>query len=261
MTVTALPRTLPLLLAGLLAFAAQAAPPLYTIVADTLDANAPVATLPAGPVEQALAELAREQPQAKVLVPLRAGERGGQRYALAAWQSGAGADWDALLVVATPAGARTVEVSSTHKDRATALEALIVHGTSGAPPVPASKPPATPLLVVGATLLPLPTAWDQRFVVLLTRNPAYQPGAAAAEAALTDAHIQYTLRLQQDGTATVAGPFAAAPAAGPAPIGMTLLRVRDLAAAERIAAQDPAVVAGRLIATVREWTVPAGKLP
>jgi uncharacterized protein YciI len=261
MTATAPLRAFPLLLAGLLAFAVQAAPPLYTLVADTLDANAPVATLPAGPVEQALAELAREQPQARVLVPLRVGERAGQRYALAAWQSGAGVEWDALLVVATAAGARTVEVSSTHKDRAAALEALIAHGTSGAPPLPASKPPAAPLLAVGATLLPLPTAWDQRFVVLLTRNPAYQPGAAAAEAALTDAHIQYTLRLQQDGTATVAGPFDAVPAAGPAPIGMTLLRVRDLAAAERIAAEDPAVVAGRLIATVREWTVPAGKLP
>ena len=253
-------RSLPLLLAVLLALAAQAAPPHYTLVSDVLDANAPAAILPAGPVELALAELAREQPQARVLVPLRRGERAGQAYALAAWQSGAGADWDALLVVATAAGARLVEVSSTHKDRSAALEALIAYGTSAAPPAPLPQPPATPLLAVGATLLPLPNAWDQRFVVLLSRNPAYQPGAVAAETALTDAHIQYTLRLQQDGTATVAGPFSAAPATGPAPIGMILLRVRDLAAAERIAAQDPAVVAGRLIATVHEWSVPAGKL-
>jgi hypothetical protein len=242
--------------------AAAGAPPLFAVLADSLDADAPAASLPASPVVQALADLAREQPKARVLVPLQTGERQGQRYALAAWQSTTGAsEWDALLVVATAAGARTVEVSSTHPDRAAALEALIAFGTSGgAQPAVAGKAVAA-TLATGATLLPLPSQWDQRFVVLLSRNPVYRPGDAAAEAALTEAHIQYTLKLQQAGTALAAGPFDAAATGPGAPIGMTLLRVRDLAAAERIAAQDPAVVAGRLVATVREWTVPAGKLP
>lgn len=248
------------LVAALIPPGTAAAAPHYTVLSDALDADAPVATLPAGPVTQALADLAREQPKAKVLVPLQAGEREGLRYALAAWQSTAGSmEWDALLVVATAAGARTVEVSSTHPDRAAVLEALIAFGTGGTALPVAAKAPSAPTPAAGAALLPLPAAWDQRFVVLLSRNPDYRPGDAAAEAALTDAHIQYTLRLQQAGTAQVAGPFDAA-AAG-SPIGMTLLRVRDRAAAERIAAQDPAVVAGRLLVSVREWTVPAGKLP
>lgn len=255
------------LFAGLVTAGALAAPPLYTLLSDALDADAPLATLPAGPVELALADLAREQPQAKILVPLRTGESNGQRYALAAWQGVASAkDWDALLVVATPAGARTLEASSTHKDRAAVLDALVAFGTTGAAPVPAVRPVAP---VVAAAALPLPSAWDPRFVVLYAPDPSYRPGDAAAEAALSDAHIQYALRLQQDGKALAAGPFvaraaAAAPQGGaetarPA-VGMTLLRVRDLAAAEAIAAADPAVVAGRLIVTVREWSVPTGRL-
>ena len=39
-------------------------------------------------------------------------------------------------------------------------------------------------------------------------------------------------------------------------VGLTLLRVKDLATAQRLAAEDPAVRAGRLKATVREWRVP-----
>jgi uncharacterized protein YciI len=239
---------------------ALAGPPLFTLVSDALDADAPAATLPAGPVELALTGLAREQPQAAVLEPLRTGERNGQRYALAAWRSAPAAkEWDALLVVATAQGARALEISSTHKDRAAALEALIAYGTSGSAPAAAARPAAA---AASAAPLPLPAAWDPRFVVFLSRNPAYRPGDAAAEKALTDAHIQYTLRLQAEGKALAAGPFAApaAEVAGSVPIGMTLLRVRDLAAAEGIATADPAVVAGRLLATVREWNVPAGRL-
>jgi uncharacterized protein YciI len=247
-------------LLALVATTASAAPPLYTLVSDALDADAPAATLPAGPVELALADLAREQPKAKLLEPLRRGERNGQRYALAAWQGVAGAkDWDAILVVATAGGARTLEISSSHKDRAAALEALIAYGTTGT--APAAVPPPAAAIVAP---LPLPTAWDPRFVVFYAPNPAYRPGEAAAESALTDAHIQYTLRLQAEGKAQAAGPFSSggvSGGAGPAaPIGMTLLRVRDLAAATSIAQADPAVVAGRLLVTVREWNVPAGRL-
>lgn len=242
--------------------AAPAAPPLYTIVSDALDANAPAAALPAGPVEQALAELEREQPAARVVVSLRVGEANGLRYALAAWQSSPRAvEWDSILVVTTAAGARTLEISSSSKDRDAALAALVDHGTRTAPVVPAVAPRAVaPAMAAMPAPVPMPNAWDQRFVVLYARDPAYRPGDAAAETALTEQHIQYTLRLQQDGTALAAGRFEGG-AEDDAPIGMTLLRVRDLAAAERIAAADPAVVAGRLTASVREWTVPAGKLP
>lgn len=263
--------------AAVIAFAfaasAYADPAPFTVLSDTLDANAPAAELPAGPVDAALAELAREQPQAKVLVPRRLGEQGGQRYALAAWRSALGAkDWDAILVVATPEGARIVEVTSTAKDYEGVLTALVGYGTSatppattagrGAPVVKRSDLPSSQAASAQGALdpLPMPTSWDQRFVVIYSRDPAYHPGDAAAEAALTDAHVQYTLRLQQDGTALAAGPFEDE-AAPEAPIGMTLLRVRDLAAAERIARADPAVVAGRLRVTVRPWKVPAGQLP
>jgi uncharacterized protein YciI len=241
---------------------ALAAAPAFSVLSDALDANAPAATLPAGPVEAALAELAREEPQAKLLVPLRQGERNGQRFALAAWQSTPGAkDWDAMLVVATAVGARQIEITSTSKDREGVLEALVARGSSGEAPATQSRTPPSPALVASPVpmLLPMPTAWDQRFVLLYTRNPAYQPGDAARETALADGHIQYTLKLQQDGVALAAGPFEGE-AEADAPIGMALLRVRDLAAAEHIAAQDPAVVAGRLRVTVRAWKMPAGRL-
>ncbi len=253
-----------LLFFALAAGTGLAAPPPFELIADYLDRDLPAAEVPEAPVRRALESLAELHAGAKLLVPLRAGATSsGSRYALAAWRSDAKAtSFDAILVLDMATGARIIEATSTAKDVEVVLAALLAHATRE-PVMAAAAPPA--LAPERVEYFGPPTEWATRFVVLLARNPSYRPGDTTAELALTERHIQYTLKLQHEGTALVAGPFgagvAATPAAADGPIGMTLLRVRDLAAAERIAAQDPAVAAGRLIATVREWTVPAGRLP
>lgn len=241
-----------------LARSAAAAPAPFAVVTDELDPSAPSATLPTGPVDQALAELRAEAPQAVVLVPRREDARGGTRFAYAAWRVQPDAEqWDAIVVLALPAGARVIEATSTARDRKAALTALIDHALGSAAPAPA--PPAA-VAPSAAAPLPLPDRWDLRYLVLLERDPGFA-GATDAVATLDQAHAQYALRLQRDGVALAAGPVVPGTAADDHAVGLMLLRAPDLAAAERIAAEDPAVKAGRFKATVREWRVPAGRLP
>lgn len=237
-----------------------AAPALFAIVTDALDPGAPTATLPAGPIDQALADLRHDAPQAVVLVPRREDERGGVRFAYAAWRVAPDApQWDSMVVLALPEGARVIEATSTSRDFKAALTALVTHALGSTAPTPAAP---APVAAGAAAALPLPDRWDLRYAVLLERDPGYAaPGDPALAEALTQAHVQYTLRLQRDGLALAAGPLVPGTAADDGLVGLTLLRVKDLATAERIAAEDPAVKAGRLRATVREWRVPAGQLP
>lgn len=107
--------------------------------------------------------------------------------------------------------------------------------------------------------LSLPREWNTYYVWLFVPNPAYEPGSKAQESALSAAHIQYQLRLQQGEQALAAGGFGAG--TGDSFAGMTLLRAESLEAALALAHADPVVQAGRLIAWVREWWVPAGRLP
>lgn len=252
-------RRLGLAFALVLAGVAAAAPASFAIVADELDPGAPSATLPAGPVDQTLADLRSAAPHAVVLVPRREESRGGLRYAVAAWRVQPDApQWDAIVVVALPEGARLIEATSLSHDVKASLTALIDHALGSAAPAPTPPPP----VAASAVVLPLPERWDLRYVVLLERDPAWTaPTDPAMAEALTLAHIQYNLRLQRDGIATAAGPLVPGLAADDRTVGMTLLRAPDLQSARRIAAEDPAVKAGRLTATVREWRVPAGRLP
>jgi len=234
-----------------------AAAPAYDLVADYLDADMPAAEVPVDAARHAL-ESGTALPGARVLVALREGKTAsGTRYALAAWRSDARLpSFDAIVVLDTVRGARVLAASSTARDPEAVLAALLVHGTSE--PVMAKAPP--PLLAPERVeYYAAPAAWDLRFVVLYARDPGYRAGAATVEMALTEAHIQYALKLQAEGRALAAGPFQSG-APGDGPIGMMLLRVRDLATAQALATADPAVVAGRLTATVREWSIPAGKL-
>lgn len=249
-------RTLAALMLLAIASPAAAAPAPFAIVTDELDPAAPTAALPAGPVDQALADLRADAPQAVVLVPRREDARGGTRFAYAAWQAQPGAEhWDAIVVLALPAGARVIEAVSTARDRKAALTALIDHALGSAAPAPAAVAAPT-----ADAPLALPDRWDLRYLVVLERDPAYAGTAESADA-LDQAHAQYALRLQRDGVALAAGPAVPGTAADDRLVGLMLLRAKDLATAERIAAEDPAVKAGRLKALVREWRVPAGRLP
>lgn len=227
----------------------------FTVISDAFDPHAPTASLPEGPVADALERLAREAPEAKVLAPLRRGGADGARWALAAWRSApAAADWDAMLVVALPTGARTLEISSTAKDVEAVLAALVARAVGTPVPEPvAPKPRAADLP------LPAPERWETRFLVLLEPG-AVVSGEPRADAALAAAELQYWLRLQREGVAIAAGPLGPGTATGAVGAEAVLLRVRDRAEAERIADAAPLVRAGRLAATVREWRVPAGAL-
>lgn len=108
-------------------------------------------------------------------------------------------------------------------------------------------------------LIPMPTAWDTSYVILLEENPAYKPVSEAATGAVMQSHFQYQLKLLADGRSVMGGPFVQA--AGNGMVGMTLLRVPSEADAKAIVAGDPAVAAGIFRATLRTWTTPAKKQP
>ena len=107
--------------------------------------------------------------------------------------------------------------------------------------------------------LPMPEAWSTHYVWFLVANAEYEPRAEDEERAITAAHIQYQLRLQADGRAIAAGGLGAGP--GESIVGLTILRAESLTEAKALADADPAVEAGRLVAWVREWWVPAKRLP
>ncbi len=107
--------------------------------------------------------------------------------------------------------------------------------------------------------LPVPTEWTTHYAWFLVANPDHRPTSHRADSVLTAAHIQYQLRLQRDGQAIVAGGFG--PGEDDRLIGLTILRAPDLDSARALAEADPAVRAGRLLARVREWWVPSGRLP
>jgi uncharacterized protein YciI len=111
----------------------------------------------------------------------------------------------------------------------------------------------------GAQELPIPDEWDTHYAWFLVANPDYVPAPPDEEKALTSAHIQFQLRLQETGQAIVAGGLGEGPDESIG--GLTILRAESLAEAQAIAGDDPAVRAGRLVSWVREWWVPAGRLP
>jgi len=112
----------------------------------------------------------------------------------------------------------------------------------------------------GATQeLPIPQEWSTYYAWFLVASPEYSRGSDDEERTITAAHIQYQLRLQEKGVAIAAGGLGEGP--GDSIIGLTILRADSLADAKAIAAADPAVEAGRLQAWVREWWVPAERLP
>ena len=96
------------------------------------------------------------------------------------------------------------------------------------------------------------------YVWFLVENPDCQAGSSTEEEALTVPHIQYQLRLHQDGQALAIGGLS--PLEGDPLIGMTILRASEGAEFEAIANSDPALAAGRFLVRIREWWVPTGQI-
>ncbi len=108
--------------------------------------------------------------------------------------------------------------------------------------------------------LPLPKEWQTLYVCFLGANLNYTAGTAEAETALTMAHMQYQLRLEADGKAIAAGGIGRGTGVDLV-VGMTLLRASSMEEALTWANDDPAVRAGRLQVFIREWRIPADRLP
>jgi hypothetical protein len=107
----------------------------------------------------------------------------------------------------------------------------------------------------------IPEAWDTYYVMLILpgADSVQHQSAEEVRTVMLD-HIRYQLRLQRDSIALAAGGFDPRTSSTD-PVGMTLLRVESIEDARRIAAEDPAVKAGRFSVSVYAWYVPAGRLP
>lgn len=96
------------------------------------------------------------------------------------------------------------------------------------------------------------------YLVFLYRGPVYTSvPETSAERAVVDAHRAYVSSLYERGAAIAAGPVLGG--AEPAElVALSVLRAQTAGEAERIAADDPAVKAGRFRVVVRPWLLPAG---
>jgi uncharacterized protein YciI len=93
-----------------------------------------------------------------------------------------------------------------------------------------------------------PAALDPLILGFLVRGPnTSQDKAAAAE--IQKGHLAYMDALHKKGTLLVAGPFGdTLPARG-----LVIYRVKTVAEAQALAAEDPAVKAGRLVLEAHPW--------
>jgi len=99
--------------------------------------------------------------------------------------------------------------------------------------------------------------FDQVTAVLLILNPDRPPLDEAAEAELQDAHLAYLAELHEAGRLLAAGPLADLP--DRVLRGLSLFSA-DVETVERLAAQDPAVIAGKFTVKVMSWTMPSGAM-
>jgi len=96
-----------------------------------------------------------------------------------------------------------------------------------------------------------PSEGETYFLVLLEHGPnRSQNDEEVSE--IQRAHLENLRSLSEEGSLMIAGPFADRSG------GVLVMKADSAEQARRIAEQDPAVQAGRLIVRVRPWWVPAG---
>ena len=96
------------------------------------------------------------------------------------------------------------------------------------------------------------------YLTLLKKGPAWTPEQTPATKALQEAHLANIRQLWQAQKMIVAGPTE--DAAGELR-GIFVIKAGSLDEAKALAASDPAVKAGRLVAMVYPWWVEEGVLP
>jgi len=100
-----------------------------------------------------------------------------------------------------------------------------------------------------------PTTLEPLILGFLMRGPNTSQDKATAEQ-LQKGHLAYMEALHAQGKLVVAGPFTADMPAR----GIVIYRVADVAAAKALAADDPAVKAGRLVLDAYSWMTLKGIL-
>jgi uncharacterized protein len=102
----------------------------------------------------------------------------------------------------------------------------------------------------------LPPGMRRYYLCFLRRGPAWTAEESPQLARLQEAHLVHLTWLLQAGHSIVSGPVLDAGDLR----GITIFRTDSLAAAQTLAAQDPAVQAGRFVVEIYPWWVPAGIL-
>jgi uncharacterized protein YciI len=113
------------------------------------------------------------------------------------------------------------------------------------------------LLVPAATRCtadPLPSP-ELRYLVFLRPDPARKPAPLEERQRIMDAHMANINQMAKDGVLVAAGPMEDTPVTIS---GIFVLKCDSLAAAERVASQDPTVVGKRNTVDVHPWLGPAG---
>jgi|GEM_PF-208504 len=95
------------------------------------------------------------------------------------------------------------------------------------------------------------------FLVLLKKGPKWSPGETPELQRLQEAHLDHIRRLGDSGKVVLAGPFSDEGDIR----GALLFKVGTIEEARKLEAEDPAVLAGRLVMDVRPWLVAKGVLP
>ncbi|HET7081713.1 MAG TPA: YciI family protein [Chloroflexia bacterium] len=103
----------------------------------------------------------------------------------------------------------------------------------------------------------VPPGMQRYYLCFLRPGPAYTTEESPELARLYAAHLAHLTALLQAGHSLVSGPVLDASDLR----GLTIFCTASRAEAATLAAQDPAVQAGRFVVEIYPWLVPAGILP
>jgi uncharacterized protein YciI len=98
-----------------------------------------------------------------------------------------------------------------------------------------------------------------RFTLVLLRRPPDAPDLPEEELdALQEQHLAHLQAMRQRGALAAAGPFDDRTRRDESLRGLCIYTT-DVDETRRLAAQDPAVIAGRMLPEVLSWLVPSGE--
>jgi uncharacterized protein YciI len=98
---------------------------------------------------------------------------------------------------------------------------------------------------------------EQLFVIVHHRGPAWRGGDPYLDQPGIDGHIGFMRTLSERDLLVLGGPYLDGDAESGI-VGMAIVRVPDAAAAEALAAEDPTVAGGTIVARVRPWRAVMG---